>query len=590
MAELTRTHTIEEIIAAPIGEDATLMAWVHYRRDLGQLIFITLRDRWGELQCVLDPHESTPAHKVGEQLRAEFVVAFSGTCRPRPEREVRDYPGGDREFVVKGAQILQRAETPPFVVEEDVKASEELRLQYRYLDLRRRTMVRNLTIRHQAVTTIRSFLNSQGFLEIETPLLARSTPEGARDYVVPSRIHHGKFYALPQSPQLFKQILMCSGVDKYYQIPHCLRDEDLRGNRQPEHTQLDLEMSFASRDELFNIIEGTMAAVWRECLGVELPRPFPRMGYDEVMARYGTDKPDLRFGCEIADLTELWQGTDANFINEGLEQGHMIQGVFIPKASLSRKQLDAWTKDAKALGSAGLMTLELGSDELKGSVSRFVPDAAPFTEAVPEEERGKGTWFMVMGPAKHCLKVLGQLRLKLGQEFGLIDESAWQWLWVVDFPLYEKDENTGEVAPCHHAFTHPLPEHLDKLLSDDPEELLSIRADNYDLVLNGEELASGSLRIFDPELQRKVLRKVGLSNEQIEERFGWFLEAYKYGAPPHRGIAPGIDRIVMKLVGTDSIREVIAFPKTATATCPLTGAPAEIDDVQWDELGLKRKK
>ena len=611
MYDLKRTHNIGQIIAAPLAEPAMLMGWVHYRRDFGQLIFITLRDRWGELQCVFDPEHNPEAHRVAESLRGEYVVAFSGATRPRPEKEVRAYPGGDREFLVRSAAVLNSAEPTPFVVEEDVKASEEMRLKYRYLDLRRRTMVRALTVRHQAVTAIREYLNGEGFLEIETPLLARSTPEGARDYVVPSRVHHGDFYALPQSPQLFKQILMVGGIDRYYQIAKCLRDEDLRGNRQPEHTQLDLEMSFAGRDDLFEIAEGAMSAVWHACLGEELKTPFPRMGYDEAMRRFGSDKPDLRFDCEIRDLTELCVGIEADFVKAGLGEGQRVHGVFVPGASLSRKQLDEWTAAAKALGASGLMTLELG-DETRGTIAKFIADIAPFVGAaemrsdnanngsarVPagdssaNDGQGRpssipGTWFMVIGTPRRNLAALGGLRLKLGQAFKLIDESRWEWLWVVDFPLYERDETTGEVAPAHHAFTHPLPEYLDLLLSDDPDELLKIRADNNDLVLNGVEMSSGSLRIFDPELQVKVLRKTGLTDEQIEARFGWFLQAYRYGAPPHRGFGQGLDRLVMSILGVDNIREVIAFPKTATAQDPLTGAPAPIEDEQWRELGIK---
>ena len=594
MSELKRTHTIEDIIAAEIGEKATLMGWVANRRDLGQLIFITLRDRWGELQCAFDPTDSPAALRVADKLRGEYVVAFTGHTRPRPAKEQRDYPGGDREFVVIEAEVIATAETTPFVIEEEVKASEEMRLKYRYLDLRRRSMVRNLTTRHKAVTAIRSFLNDHGFLEVETPLLARSTPEGARDYVVPSRVHPGKFYALPQSPQLYKQILMCSGIDRYYQIAKCLRDEDLRGNRQPEHTQLDLEMSFATRDELFELVEGAMGEVWKACLGRKLKTPFRRMPYDEAIKRFGSDKPDLRFGSELHDVTELWDGTDAKFIAAGLEKGHRIHGVFIPDVTLSRKHLDKWTDTAKELGAAGLMTVEFGDGEPKGSVARFVPEIAKFTEAADYELKGaktdKGTWFMVLGTEKQNLKQLGQLRLKLGAHYGLIDESRYMWCWIIDFPLYEEDEETGEVTPAHHAFTHPLAADVDKLLSDDPKELLTIRADNYDLVLNGVEMLSGSLRIFDPDLQRKVLRKVGLSDEQIEDRFGWFLEAYKYGAPPHRGLGQGIDRLVMSILNVENIREVIAFPKTATASCPLTQAPSEIDEAQWNELGIKPAK
>jgi aspartyl-tRNA synthetase len=585
--ELKRTHNIEQIIAAPIGAPATLMGWVDSRRDLGQLIFIILRDRWGTLQCTIDPERSPSAHKAAAELRGEYVVAFTGATRPRPVKEVRDYPGGDREFIVDACAIISRAETPPFVIEDEVKASEEMRLKYRYLDLRRRKMVEIMTVRHKTIAAIRAHLNSLGFLEVETPLLARSTPEGARDYVVPSRVQPGKFYALPQSPQLFKQILMCGGIDRYYQIAKCLRDEDLRGNRQPEHTQLDLEMSFASRDDLFEVIEGCMNEVWKATKGVELELPFSRLNYDEVLRRWGSDKPELRFGSEITDLTELWRGTGASFIAGGLDAGQRVHGVFIPGASLSRKELDAWTEVAKSLGAGGLMTVELGGDELRGSVAKFVPDVEKFKAAAGS---GTGTWFMVLGSVKANLKIMGQLRLKLGHEFKLIDASRFEWLWVVDFPLYEEDETTGEVTPAHHAFTSPLSEDVDKLLSGDQQVLLSMRADNYDLVLNGTEMLSGSLRIFDPGLQRKVLRKVGLTDAVIDERFGWFLEAYKYGAPPHRGIGQGIDRLVMSLLGLDNIRDVIAFPKTATAQCPLTGAPSEIEDGQWRELGLKPAK
>jgi aspartyl-tRNA synthetase len=716
MRELTRTHNTEQVIAAPIGARATLMGWVHHRRDFGQLIFITLRDRWGELQCVFDPEHDAQAHTVAETLRSEYVVAFSGATRPRPEKEVRTYPGGDREFIVDSAAVLNAAEPPPFQVEDDVKASEELRLKYRYIDLRRRPMVRALTMRHKAISAIRTYLNSQDFLEVETPILARSTPEGARDYVVPSRQHPGSFYALPQSPQLFKQILMCGGIDRYYQIAKCLRDEDLRGNRQPEHTQLDLEMSFASRDELFAISEGAMSAVWRECLGEELQTPFLHMSYDEAMRRFGSDKPDLRFGSEIVDLTEHFGETTAGFVRAGLDAGQRVHGVFIPGASLSRKQLDEWTAVAKSAGAGGLMIYESTGDLPKATTAMFVsrqsfeaititennkPESCkgvvrkeimqylnqssmrqwvqdaqtlfekldmrntdftsnlmwlPFqpvfidefeelTRSTAEEymqrraainnanksgqnipfllgqERlgtrkllatlsshdllmaaliylidgrlalrkylGLGTWFVILGEERRNLAVSGQLRLKLGQAFNLIDASRWEWLWVVDFPLYARDEATGEVAPAHHAFTSPLAADLPKLDSDDPEVLLSIRADNYDLVLNGTEMSSGSLRIFEPALQMQVLRKVGLSEAQIEERFGWFLAAYRYGAPPHRGYGQGLDRLVMSLLGVENIREVIAFPKTASAACPLTGAPAPIEDVQWRELGIK---
>ncbi|MCC7479321.1 aspartate--tRNA ligase [bacterium] len=589
-APAIRTHNIEQIIHAPIGETARLCGWVQHRRDLGQLIFITLRDRWGEMQCVIDPAHSEAAHALAEGLRNEYVVAFSGATRPRPEKEVRAYPGGDREFLVDGVELLTAAEPLPFNVEEDVKASEELRLKYRYIDLRRRAMVRAMTIRHKCVSAIRSYLNSHGFLEIETPMLARATPEGARDYVVPSRVHPGEFYALPQSPQLYKQVLMCSGLDRYYQIARCLRDEDLRGNRQPEHTQLDLEMSCATRDELFSIAEGAMHAVWRECLGEELPHPFPRLPYREAMALYGSDKPDLRFGSRIVELSGQAQCIDAAWLKSDLELGKCVHGIFIPGASLSRKQYDEWTAQAKELGAGGLMTIELSGEEPKGSVAKFLTDSLAFAQAAESAEgNAHGTWFMVVGDTPSNYKVLGQLRLALGREFKLIDEGKWAFLWVVDFPLYEASDEPPYVTPSHHPFTMPVAEDQHKLESEDPAELLSIRSDNYDLVLNGVEMSSGSLRINKPDLQLKVLRRIGLSDEQIEDRFGWFLGAYRYGAPPHRGFGQGIDRLVMSLLSLDNIREVIAFPKTASAQCPLTGAPAPIDDAQWSELGIKSR-
>jgi aspartyl-tRNA synthetase len=585
--ELTRTHNIEQYIHAPVGTPATLMGWVHHRRDFGQLTFITLRDRFGELQCVFDPESNPQAHAVASSLRGEYVVAFSGMSRPRPEKEVREYPGGDREFVVESAVVLNAAEPVPFQVEEDVKASEELRLKYRYIDLRRRYMVNALTVRHKAIAAIRGYLDSQGFLEVETPLLARSTPEGARDYVVPSRVHPGSFYALPQSPQLFKQILMVAGLDRYYQIAKCLRDEDLRGNRQPEHTQLDLEMSFATRDELFAVAEGCMAAVWHSVLGRELKTPFTRLPYREAMDRFGSDKPDLRFGAELNDLTEIADGIEANFVKSGLEAGQRVHGVFIPDASLSRKQLDEWTEVAKGLGAPGLMTLELSGEEPKGSVGKFLTAATAFAQ-LAEEHSGSshGTWFMVMGEHRKNQTILGNMRLQLGRAFNLIDESRFEFLWIVDFPLYEPGED-GSVQSGHNPFSMPLAEDAHKLASTEPEVLLTIRADNYDLVLNGVEMSSGSLRIYNPETQREVFRRTGMSEETINEQFGWFIDAYRYGAPPHRGFGQGIDRLVMSLIGTENIRDVIAFPKTATAQDLLTGAPASIEDRQLRELKLK---
>ena len=605
MPELRRTHTIAEIIAEPIGAKATLMGWVGGRRDLGALIFLVLRDRWGTLQCTVDPELSDAAraaHTVASGFRLEYCIALEGYTRARPEKERREYAGGDREFVVTDAHLLNASEPTPFVVEDDVKASEELRLKHRYLDLRRASAIHAFEIRHKAIAAIRRTLNAKGFLEIETPLLAKATPEGARDYLVPSRVHPGKFYALPQSPQLYKQVLMCSGVDRYFQIAKCLRDEDLRGNRQPEHTQLDLEMSFATRDELFDVNEACMQAVWRDCLDVELPVPFQRMNYDEAFRRFGSDKPDLRFASEIVELTAHFHQATADFIQAGLTDHQSVHGLFIPLASLSRKQLDEWTAAARKAGASGLMTLELATEEPRGSISKFLADTAPFEAAVArsmalhlgeEPTPGAlaaaqhGTWFMVMGGARDNCRALGALRIQLAAAYNLVDKSAYAPLWVVDFPLYERDETTGEITPAHHAFTMPVAEHQPLLESDDPEVLLTIRSDNYDLVINGVEMASGSLRINKPDLQIKVLRRAGLSDAQIEERFGWFLNAYRYGAPPHRGFGQGIDRLIMTLIGSDNIRDVIAFPKTATAQCLLTDAPSSIDREQWYELQLR---
>ena len=600
MVEFERTHTVKEACEIPLpaeeGAQIVLCGWVEKQRDLGRLIFFRVRDRWGSLQVKVDENEQKDAHEVAKKLRAEFVVAVRGSLKLRPEKERKAEPGGDRELIAEKIHIYATSKTPPFYIAEDAQADESLRMKFRYLDLRRPPMVRNLTVRHKAFLAMRNFFDREGFLEIETPMMTKPTPEGARDYLVPSRIHKGKFYALPQSPQLLKQILMIAGVDKYFQLPKCFRDEDLRADRQPEFTQLDLEMSFASRDELFGVIERCMAHIWKEAIGEEVAVPFPRISYEDAMRRFGTDKPDLRLGAEIIDFTEILSQTEFRLFRNVLLEDGKVLGIFTPEVILSRKDEDELDIFVKDLGGSGAMTARLtDAGRLSGSFIKFLSDAEihGITELIVEsakrdnvavgEDKVKGSLLVLAGEESRLRPILADLREFIWQKYAPPKKPGWHFVWITDFPLFEIEQTTGKLVPSHHPFTHPLPGYEDFL----ELEPLKVLADCYDLVLNGAELGSGSLRIFNPELQRRVLRALGYKDEEIEERFGFLLNAYAYGAPPHRGIALGMDRIIMLMCGAESIRDVIAFPKTAQATCLLTGAPSEVSEDQLRELGIE---
>lgn len=597
--ELKRTHTCGELSDANVGEKVTLNGWVQSYRNLGGLLFIDIRDRYGITQVVLNP-STVPADIFERAARArnEFVVAAIGRVQRRPEgTENKALSTGTIEIAIENFHILAESKTPPFEIEDSTNASEVLRLEYRYLDLRRQPLQERIKIRHQVALAVRQYLSSIGFYEIETPLLIRSTPEGARDYVVPSRVSKGKFYALPQSPQLLKQILMISGFDRYYQLARCLRDEDLRADRQPEHTQIDLEMSFVTRDDVFAVIEGLMAEVFQKILDIKISTPFPRFEYDEVINRWGIDKPDLRFGMEICDFTELVHDSAFKVFKETVANGGVVKGLCLKGGgSYSRKQLDDLTEFARNLGAGGLAYMLRLENEIKSPISKFVGEST--IQAICEKA---GTAvgdavFIISAPRLKAEAILGQLRLHLGKSHKLIRTDEWRFLWVTRFPLFEFNEQEQRLDAMHNIVSSPVEEdlhHFDDALKTNlplssPEHpLRKIHAEQYDLVLNGSELASGSIRINRREIQQKVLNILGISNERAEKMFGFLLRALEYGAPPHGGIAAGLDRIVALMTGSDSIRDVIAFPKTASAASLMDGAPSEIDPEQLRELGLR---
>jgi aspartyl-tRNA synthetase len=580
---LLRTHTCGELTAAHEGERVTLCGFVWKSRDLGGLLFMDLRDRYGFTQVVFDPAVDSVLVADAASLHGEDVVEVTGLVRLRPADMRRDdVSTGEIEVRADSLRVLSRAARPPFLVAEEETAKEPLRLKYRYLDLRRPPMQRNLELRHVTINAIRQYLNGRGFLEIETPVLMKSTPEGARDYLVPSRVHKGSFYALPQSPQMYKQLLMVAGLDRYYQIARCFRDEDPRADRQPEFTQLDLEMSFAEEDDVFEVTEGTFAAVFRETLGEELTLPFPRMTYHDAMSRYGRDKPDVRFGLKLADVTEVCGESESAVFKKTIEEGGRVFAVVAP-GGLSRKETDELERLAKDECAAGLASFKVeDGGKLAGALAKFFsPGLSERLLTETGAERGD-TILAAAGPFPATAEVMGSVRLALAETPGAQKASGWHFLWVTDFPLFEEDPKTGEPAPSHHPFTSPRTEDIE-YIETDPLRVMS-RA--YDIVLNGVELGSGSVRIFDPELQRRVLRAAGVTDEEIEERFGFFLEALGYGVPPHAGIAPGIDRLVASICGAEGIREVIAFPKTTEATSPLDGSPSPVSPAQLRELGL----
>ena len=584
-----RTHDCGSLRAADIGREALLMGWVNTRRDLGNLIFIDLRDREGITQIVFDPNADEESHAKAHVLRNEWVLAVKGKVSPRLEgQENLKLPTGAIELKVTGLKILNKSETPPFQVDGAVDASETLRLKYRYLELRRRKVFQNFLQRHRMTSLVREVLNRNGFIEVETPFLTKSTPEGARDYLVPSRIHKGLFYALPQSPQLFKQLLMIAGFDRYYQVVRCFRDEDLRADRQPEFTQLDLEMSFSSEEDIIGLIEGMMAELFEKILGVKIALPLPRLEYRDAMERFGTDRPDTRFGMELRDISDLAGNSDFQVLKGVLQQGGAVKAVRVEKgaALFSRKALDELSRFAVQAGAKGLMNVKITADGWQSSLDKFFKkeDKAAVNErtgAVPGD-----LLLIVADKASVVNSCLGMLRLELAKRLNLMKKEEYALVWVTRFPLLEYNEEEGRLESVHHPFTSPLEEDL-PFLQDQPEK---VRARAYDIVLNGSEIGGGSVRIHNPALQETMFRILGISREEANLKFGFFLEALRYGAPPHAGIALGFDRLAAILTGSESIREVIAFPKTQTASCLLSDAPSRVDKKQLDELGLAVKE
>jgi aspartyl-tRNA synthetase len=582
-----RSHTCGELRRSHAGASATLMGWVHRVRDHGGVLFVDLRDRHGLTQVVFRPETGGAALiERATRLGLEYVIAVRGLVTGRPaESRNAEMPTGEVELDVSELKLLAAADPLPVLPSEEVHlANEDLRLRYRYLDLRRPELSRVLALRHKAAQAARAHLSNAGFLEVETPLLVKQTPEGARDYVVPSRVHPGKFYALPQSPQLYKQTLMIAGLDRYFQLARCLRDEDLRADRQPEHTQIDLEMSFVDEEQVFEAVESLFVALWKEVLGIEVPLPFPRLTFREAMGRYGSDKPDLRFGLEFRDVTAILARSPRNVVaGPAQAEGGTGVALTIPGgAEISGSQLRKYEEVVKAAGAAGLGFLKVLPAERAKAEAVFPGALLDELFAAVGAKEGDAVLY-TSGPWEPTLKALGVLRTRLGQPLVKGKEREWRFLWVRDFPLFERDAQVDRWAPRHHMFTMPKPEHLEFLESDPGK----VHATLYDLVLNGTELGSGSMRIHRPDIQERVMKVVGLSSEQAHAKFGFLLEAYRYAAPPHGGIGLGFDRIVMLMAGRDNIRDTIAFPKTTTAASLMDGCPSEVEPEIWKELHLK---
>lgn len=586
MGGLKRSHHCNALTHADVGKEIVLMGWVLRRRDHGGVIFIDLRDRWGLTQIVFNPEVNAAVHAKAHGLRSEWVLAVRGTVHPRPEGMVNPkLPTGAIEILVDELRILNQSKTPPFPLDEETEVSDTLRLKYRYIDLRRPHMAESLVMRHKAAQAIRNHLNELNFLEIETPVLTRSTPEGARDYLVPSRVNQGKFYALPQSPQLFKQLLMVAGMDRYYQIVKCFRDEDLRADRQPEFTQVDMELSFVEEEDIYAVGEGLMKRLFKETIGLELTLPFPRMTYQEAMARYGCDKPDTRFGLELISLTEEVRNCGFQVFRTVVEKGGMVKSINASGcAHFSRKDLDDLTAYVANFGAKGLAWVKVKEDgEWQSPIAKFFTDEERAGMAKTLGARPGDLLFFVADQPNVVHQALSELRLELGRRLGLIDKKRFNFLWVCDFPLLEYDAEAKRHVAVHHPFTAPNEEDI-PLLETEPGRM---RSRAYDLVLNGTEIGGGSIRIHQQEMQDRVFAALGISKEEVTDKFDFLIKALELGAPPHGGMAFGLDRLMMILLGRDSIRDVIAFPKTQKATCPLTEAPAAVARRQLTELALR---
>lgn len=585
MKGLKRTHRCTELSNANVGETVTVMGWVQKSRNKGGIIFVDLRDRSGLLQIIFEQSDvKEEGFAKAEKLRSEFVIAVVGTVERRAGAVNENLETGDIEIRAKEIRILSESETPPFPIEAESKTKEELRLKYRYLDLRRPDLQKNMILRSKIATKIRAFLAEEGFLEIETPILQKSTPEGARDYLVPSRVHPGHFYALPQSPQLFKQLLMCSGYDRYFQIAKCFRDEDLRADRQPEFTQVDMELSFVDVDDVIDVNERLLKAVCKEAIGLDISLPIPRMTWQEAMDRYGSDKPDTRFGMELTDVSETVAGCGFGVFTSALENGGSVRGINAKgQAEMPRKKIDALVEFAKGFGAKGLAYLSVQPDgSYKSSFAKFMTDEQ-LTALVERMDAQPGDLLLFAADKNSVVwDVLGNLRLELAKQMDFIDKEKFNFLWVTEFPLLEWNEEANRFVAMHHPFTMPMDEDLE-YLDTDPGR---VRAKAYDIVLNGTELGGGSVRIFQSEVQEKMFEVLGFTKEDAYDRFGFLLNAFKYGVPPHAGLAYGLDRLVMLLVKADSIREVIAFPKVKDASCLMTEAPGTVDTIQLEELEI----
>ena len=586
MKGLHRTHRCTEVSNRNIGETVTVMGWVQKRRNLGSLIFIDLRDRSGLLQVVFDePQVGSEGFEKAGNLRSEFVVAVTGVVQKRSAAVNESLKTGDIEVIANDIRILSEAETPPFPIEENCQTKEELRLKYRYLDLRRPDLQRNIMMKSKVSMLLRNFMEKEGFLEIETPILMKSTPEGARDYLVPSRVHPGSFYALPQSPQLYKQLLMCSGYDRYFQIARCFRDEDLRADRQPEFTQADMELSFVDVDDVIDVNERLLAYVFKEAIGVDVPLPIPRMTWQEAMDRFGSDKPDTRFGMELVDVSETVAGCGFGVFTGALENGGSVRGINAKgQGAMPRKKIDKLVSFAKDYGAKGLAYLAVNEDgTYKSSFAKFMTEEE--LAALVEKMGGEPGDLLLFAADKNKVvwDVLGALRLELARQLELLDKNRYNFLWVTEFPLLEWSDEENRFMAMHHPFTMPMEEDWDKIDSDPG----AVRAKAYDIVLNGTELGGGSVRIHQDDIQEKMLEVLGFTKEQAHEQFGFLLDAFKYGVPPHAGLAYGLDRMVMLMMQCDSIRDVIAFPKVKDASCLMSHAPSPVDEKQLEELGIK---